>query len=411
MPTENCASRKKTTAKQDIDRALAFTQPRISYGTDVVLYFYAFDDHSMAMKRKRVKLNHLGTRKSIRKREKQIVSRFTEMLSLGWNPFCCPDTDAILTRPKPAGKPVVLRSAEGCIDEYLTFIEREAQRKVLSDATFKTYRSYSRSLLSYLHSVQIVNLQDVTLQVLNDFLASLLDRNVTVKYYNSTLGFLKTVFTWFVEHGKLESSPADGLKKETTARVTAKRENLSADELATLFEKLRKAKRLEFLLACYMEYYCYIRPNELYQLKVGDLNFAEQSVFVSAAISKTKRDAKVTLPAVVIELMVELGIHKHRSNEYIFGDRLKCSDKMGTQKQFGRYWDRHVACDGGLMPELQKRNVCFYSLKSTGITDMLERGVASLTVRDQARHSNLSTTEIYAKKSKLTVSEELKGYI
>ena len=133
MPTENCASRKKTTAKQDIDRALAFTQPRISYGTDVVLYFYAFDDHSMAMKRKRVKLNHLGTRKSIRKREKQIVSRFTEMLSLGWNPFCCPDTDARLTRPKPAGKPVVLRSAEGCMGEYLTFIERETQRKVLSN--------------------------------------------------------------------------------------------------------------------------------------------------------------------------------------------------------------------------------------------------------------------------------------
>ena len=317
----------------------------------------------------------------------------------------------MLTRPKPAAKPVVLRSAEGCIDEYLTFIEREAQRKVLSDATYKTYSSYSRSLLSYLQSVQIVNLHDVTLQVLNDFLTSLLDRNVTVKYYNSTLGFLKTLFTWFVDHGKLETSPADGLKKESSARVTAKRENLTTDELSTLFEKLRKAKRLEFLLACYMEYYCYIRPNELYQLKVGDLNFAEQSVFVSEAISKTKRDAKVTLPAVVIELMVELGIHNHRSNEFIFGDRLKCCDKKGTQKQFGRYWDRHVACDGGLMPELQKRNVCFYSLKSTGITDMLERGIASITVRDQARHSNLSTTEIYAKKSKLTVSEELKEYI
>lgn len=40
----------------------------------------------------------------------------------------------------------------------------------------------------------------------------------------------------------------------------------------------------------------------------------------------------------------------------------------------------------------------FYSLKDTGITDLLNSGVPSLSVRDQARHSELATTEKYIEK-------------
>ena len=42
-----------------------------------------------------------------------------------------------------------------------------------------------------------------------------------------------------------------------------------------------------------------------------------------------------------------------------------------------------------------RKEVQFYSLKDTGITDMLNAGVPAIKVRDQARHSDLRITEIY----------------
>jgi len=83
---------------------------------------------------------------------------------------------------------------------------------------------------------------------------------------------------------------------------------------------------------------------------------------------------------------------------------------MGNSKQFGRFWERRVVCDGGIYPELGKRGVVFYSFKNSGITDMLARGVPSSVVRDHARHQDLSTTEIYGRGSSLKAPEALKDY-
>ena len=40
----------------------------------------------------------------------------------------------------------------------------------------------------------------------------------------------------------------------------------------------------------------------------------------------------------------------------------------------------------------------FYSLKDTGITNMLKSNMDILTVRDQARHSSILITDIYTPK-------------
>ena len=50
-----------------------------------------------------------------------------------------------------------------------------------------------------------------------------------------------------------------------------------------------------FLLACYIEYYCLIRPKEMSMLKIRDISFKNQTILVSGDISKNRKDAVVTL--------------------------------------------------------------------------------------------------------------------
>ena len=382
--------------------------PRITYGKkDTVLSFYAFDGQVGRMRRKRIKLNHLGKRWFIRKREREICGRFLALLAQGWNPFG-DDGGAILTRLKPSESPKIESvSVKVALQRYNDFVDAEVERKVLSKDTRRTYASYVSKLLSYLPNENLVS--SVTTSDLVAFVDAMKGKNLSPKTCNSVIGWLKTVFGWMMERGLVADNPATPIKTETLARQQG-RPTLTDEERETLFSRLRQNGHLEFLLACMMEYYTYIRPNELYRVKVRYIDFKEQTVTIPAEISKNRKTAKVTLPNVVVALMLELEVDKHQGDDYLFGKGLQCCSKVGTSKQFGRFWSDRVACEGGICPELEKPGIVFYSLKNSGITDMLQRGVPSAVVRDQARHQDISTTEIYGRSSSLKAPDGLKDY-
>lgn len=391
-----------------IQSTLAFSMPRITYGAkDTVLSFYAFDSQTGAMRRKRIKLNHLGKRWFIRKREREICSRFFALLAQGWSPFSS-DSGAVLTRLEPSAKPVAERIPfKLALQRYNDYVKSEVERNVMSNDTLRSYSSYSTKLLDYLPAD--IKAPDVATSNLVAFIDSMKARNNSPKYCNSVIGWLKTVFGWMLERGIVADNPAAQMKTETLARQQG-RPTMTDEEREKLFSLLRQQGHLEFLLSCMMEYYTYIRPKELYRVKVRYLNLAEQTVTIPAEISKNRKSAKVTLPSVVVSLMRELRIDRHRGDDFLFGKGMKCGPKIGNAKQFGRFWERHVACEGGIYPELGKRGIVFYSLKNSGITDMLARGVPSAVVRDQARHQDLSTTEIYGRTSSMKAPEGLKDY-
>ena len=398
---------KNLTPREVIDYTLAFSMPRITYGKkDIVLSFRAFDRQIGKMRRKRIRLNHLGKRWFIKRREREICSRLLAILAQGWQPFE-DKVDAIQTRlvPETAANTSNI-SLKEAVKRHNDYVTAEVERKVMSEATMKTYLSYSKRLLEYMPHILI---GDVDSPKLVSFIDLMKAKNKSPKYCNSIIGWLKTVFGWFLERGLVASNPATCLKTETLSRQPG-RPTMSVEEHEKLFRLLREHGHKEFLLACMMEYYTYIRPNELYRVKVRLINFAEQSITVPAEISKNRKTAKVALPAVVVNLMLELGINQHKGDDYLFGERMKCCSKMGNPRQFGRFWSRHVACKDGIYPELGKYGVVFYSLKNSGITDMLERGIPSAVVRDQARHQDLSTTEIYGRSSQTKAPAGLKNY-
>lgn len=270
-----------------IQSALAFSMPRITYGvTDTVLSFYAFDRQVGRLRRKRIKLNHLGKRWFIRRREREICSRFLALLAQGWSPWNndCPEADTALTRFSQSLSPKERISVKEALQRYADFVDAEVERKVMSKDTRRTYLSYIAKLRAALPHDMYVG--DVATADLVAFIDGMKAQNLSPKYCNSVIGWLKTVFGWMMERGPV----------------------------------------------------------------------------------------------------------------------------MGNSKQFGRFWERRVACQGGIYPELEKRGIVFYSLKNSGITDMLQRGVPSAVVRDQARHQDLSTTEIYGRQTGLKAPEGLKDY-
>lgn len=79
-----------------------------------------------------------------------------------------------------------------------------------------------------------------------------------------------------------------------------------------------------------MEYYTFIRPDELSNIRLGDIKIKEQKVFVSSTISKNRRDGMVGLNDSLVKLMIELDIFRNSSDYFLFGKDFKPSIQKQT---------------------------------------------------------------------------------
>ena len=140
------------------------------------------------------------------------------------------------------------------------------------------------------------------------------------------------------------------------------------------------------------------------KLKLSNISLARQTIFLPDTISKNKKDGTITLPAKVIHLMLDLNIFKMPNDCFLFSDGFRPGMKQKSEKMFRDWWSRHVRIDLKF-PDRYK----FYSLKDTGITNML-RHYDTLSVRDQARHSSILMTDIYTPHDIQEANELIKNY-
>ena len=237
--------------------------------------------------------------------------------------------------------------------------------------------------------------------LVSDFLDYvLIDREGSARTRNNYLTWLSTLCSWMVEKGYLKESPTEKIKK--MREEPKKREALSSGELASLQDYLGKTNK-HYLLACLMEYYTFIRPIELSQIKLENINIAEQKVFVPASVSKNRKDGMVGLNDGIIKLMAELRVFDRPSHCYLFGKDFKPSERRADSRVFRDYF---VKVREALRWDDSKQ---FYSLKDSGIRD-LANAEGIVVARDQARHSNISTTNKYLKGDSLTVHEQTKHF-
>ena len=108
-------------------------------------------------------------------------------------------------------------------------------------------------------------------------------------------------------------------------------------------------------------------------------------------MAKNRKTESVTIPNLFLpDLQAHIG--KATADCYLFGWKWQANTKKATRLDY--HWDK-IKEKYNFRKEVQ-----FYSLKDTGITDMLNAGVPAIKVRDQARHSDLKITEVYTTRNK-----------
>lgn len=368
-----------------------FTPPRRHDGKNSYVSFQIVDPLSGKMRRKKYMLDRYKKGRERDLMAAQIIASIYTKLMSGWNPWVDP--------PTSRGDIELVR----VIRNYKLYLQNLLRKKVITEKTHTDWCSRVSILEHYLddyHKEQIMAYQ-VDRSFAVDYLDYvLMDRDVSARTRNNHRAWLSTFCTWMMGKGYIEENPCTDIPQ--LAEHEKFREPLTKEALHRLKTYLERNNRY-FLLAVMMEYYTFIRPTELSKIRLKDISIKDQTVFVLSAISKNRRDGKVALNDKILKLMVELNIFARPSHYFLFGRMMHPSEKGATAAIFRNEFAK-VRKELNFPDKYQ-----FYSLKDSGIRD-LANAEGIVYAKNQARHSDISTTNKYIKGGDMVVDESTKHF-
>lgn len=362
-----------------IDYVRQYTLPVLREGTEWYVEFYAYDPARCKLRRKRIKVNRIKSLAKRRSYARDMMARITLQLQRGWNPWIAKDTSQLLV------------FSDVC-DTYEAYIDKMFASGQYRKETYAGYKSYLKNLREYVSTESpIYYLYQFDRAYIVGFLDYIfIGRDNGGQTRNNYLSWLSVFTGWAVVKGYLTTRPTEGIPKIDKRHLVKQRSVIPLDVVRRIGRWLEEHDPY-FLLACQLLYNCFIRPVEMTRLKVGWINVEAGTVAIPAEASKNRESMVVTLPKSVLYKMMDLGIFKSPSEDFLFSRNLRPGPHQIDTIIFRHHWNS-LRSALGLRKEWQ-----FYSLKDTGITEMLDNNIASITVRDQARHSSLAVTEVYTR--------------
>ena len=118
-------------------------------------------------------------------------------------------------------------------------------------------------------------------------------------------------------------------------------------------------------------------------------------IIIPSDIAKNHRERHISMPMEVAIPMADY-IKNARSDLQLFSSGYRPGKKVLSTRDTGRTWAKIREALG--LPKCYQ----YYSLKDSGITEMLEAGVPDKMVQELADHRSLEMTQKYIAKSKAT---------
>ncbi len=300
----------KTARNSALNEILSYTYPKLSTGACWFISFYAFDPAKGKMKRKRIKINSVGTNSEKRRYAAQICHRLSAKLEAGWNPWVEAEAD------------YCYKQFADALTHYRNHIAKLLDDGVHRQTTTHCYMSFAGMLEKWNDRqktpIRYVYQFDCTFCVrFLDYIY--LERKNSPATRNNALAFLRSLSTFLVQHLYLKEKPTAGLQNIRKGIIQKQRTGIDTADMQRLHDWLQKNNR-PFLLVCYFLHYMLIRPREIAKLRLQDICVAKQTIYIDASISKNKKSASVTIPAPILELMLDLEYFKAHTASYIFSE-------------------------------------------------------------------------------------------
>lgn len=261
----------------------------------------------------------------------------------------------------------------------------EQRKNQLRPKTWQTYVSKYRRLVTWASAQGLdrVQPQHWTSDHIKDFLASM--GRISPTTWNHYTQLFRGIWRDILLPGV--RNPWDGVKYKKQNPTPAL--YFSEFQIRELKEAIQKQSP-QLWLCCQFIYYCFIRPGELRNLKIGDIQFKESRILIRGEVAKNKRQQYVAIPEAFKPMIARLeGLPQ---GYYV----VSAAGEPG-ETRIGHNWMKinHQAVLTAKGYDTRRHKL--YSWKHTGAIAAVKAGISLKYIQLQLRHSSLDQVNAYLK--------------
>lgn len=359
-------------------------QPAVlkEYAAYWCIEYYVKHPVTHELTRKREKVTGFKTKYGVREARQLLqiaVNRLNLKLSQGWSPFFVHEDGRLL--------------------EPLHMVVEKFLKEKTRDLRQNTMRQYNsivgKELIIWAtQNYPIITAATFTRNIAIRYMDYIADKGVSNVTYNNQKKCISTFFNWCVEKCYAKENPFATIK--TKRKDEKKRILVTPDVRAQITDFLQKENNIGMQVALNLVYQSLLRPKEINEIKLKDIFLEDKYILVPANVAKNHKERKATLSNSTIELLRKLNIEKLPKDYFLLGgekqgESLIPHKQQASKDRLNKNWYR-------LKKVLNfPKEMQLYSLRDTGITDLLKSGVDDLTVMQHADHHSLEMTTRYAK--------------
>lgn len=346
------------------------------YKSRWVIEYYVEHPIEQRMVRKTIKVNRIlsryGSKIKARAHINKMVNNINIKLAGGWNPLFHSEDARLYTL------------LTDVFDIYINEKKKELRKNsMISYIDFgNTFIPYIKKISPDMYASMITRLMCV--KWIDELY---IERNFGVCRYNNFIKAGRAFFNWAKEKCYVKDNPFDTIKLKQ--KHQKQREIIPKETREKIVEYLNKHNSNVTVLLKLI-YNSLLRPNEIRLLKINYIDKNNKCIIIPSNVAKNGKQRIVYLTEDLSNDLNSMNLQQYPNEYYLFSIDFKPGKNKVGGHYYSAYWAK-IREKIGLPKTMQ-----LYSLRDTGIFDMLKAGIDDLSVMQHADHSSLDMTTIYA---------------
>jgi len=356
-----------------------------------VIEYYYYNHLSGEYHRRTIKMNRIRKRyasvRDFKEYANSVICKLNVKLASGWTPV----GEVVNTReyvPLPQVIEQYLREKQGGLAKNTIFAYRSFCIR-LKNWIETCYPQCNCALFTKVIAVQFMDyIWTGDSAVVNKSKKSnQSDEHVSERTYNNNLKLGRAFFAWCIEKCYAKENPFEFIKPK---RERKKSRILIPQQVRNNIDKYFAEHNPGMQIVCRLVYTALLRPVEITRVRVKQIIYERSCILMPPEQTKNGKERYGRLDT-ELKLLLQKFLSGAASTDYLISDNSwTYGVKPKNPHAFVKAWDK-MRATLDLPREYQ-----LYSLRDTGIHDLLIDGVVDLDVMHAAGHSDLSMTTRYA---------------
>lgn len=221
---------------------------------------------------------------------------------------------------------------------------------------------------------------------------------------NNHIDFVKAFFNYYMTNHEdlVLKNPCTGISKLPNTSET--HVAYSDDQAVQILEHIYQTDRSLWLF-CKFVGVGFVRCEEARTLKIGDIDFKNKTLTVSAGNSKTRRRSVKPIMSLFYNILISEGLHKFPKTDYIFSYGGKPGKKPVHYNHFAKKYHKVKQLFG------LSKSYTLYGFRHTTVCKVLSNNANWINVMKYTGHTTMEAFNKYANGVLIKPAEDLSSYL